>query len=243
MTEPQIKIVNRGLKFIPTSKSDTVHTAINSFFEFERRMLLQYHFRYEHNKTIPVFRVKSEWDPPEYSYLPLQKYFTHELTDITNLYKHPIPNTNNMSTEDPEAIQQLQNFKDIVIKPADKGRKVVIWPTDQYIQEVHRQLSDLKYYQLQDKDHTISTAYEISTFLTHLNKNYYIDDNLFEFLQPHNPARTPIFYMLPKIHKPNNPGRPIISGCENPTSKFVYLFGLPRKAHCAKPPILHLRHR
>ena len=75
-----------------------------------------------------------------------------------------------MSTEDIEALQQLQNHKDIVIKPADKGGKIVIWPTDHYIQEAQRQLSDKKYYQLQNKDHTISTAYEISTFLTHLNK-------------------------------------------------------------------------
>ena len=140
------------------------------------------------------------------------------------LYEHSTPNTNNMSTEDIEAIQQLENHKYIVIKPADKGGKIVIWPTDQYIQEVQRQLSDKKYYQLQNKDHTISTAYEISTFLTYLNRNYYIDDDLFEFLQPHNPARTPIFYMLPKIHKPNNPGRPKISGCDSPAANLsIYL--------------------
>ena len=224
LTEPQIRVLNRGLKFIPTPKPDTVHTAVNSFLQFKRRMLLQYHFRFDQNKTIPVFRVKSEWDPPEYSYPPLQKYFRHVLTDITNLYKHPTPNTNNMSTEDIEALQQLQNHKDIVIKPADKGDKIVIWPTDQYIQEAQRQLSDKKYYQLQNKDHTISTAYEISTFLTYLNKNYYIDDDLFEFLQPHNPSRTPIFYMLPKIHKPSNPGRPIISGCDSPPANLsIYL--------------------
>lgn len=32
--------------------------------------------------------------------------------------------------------------------------------------------------------------------------------------------RTPIFYILPKIHKPGNPGRPIISQIESPTSKL-----------------------
>ena len=31
------------------------------------------------------------------------------------------------------------------------------------------------------------------------------------------PAR---FYLLPKIHKPNNPGRPIISSCDAPTENI-----------------------
>ena len=40
LTEPQIRVLNRGLKFIPTPKPDTVHTAVNSFLQFKRRMLL-----------------------------------------------------------------------------------------------------------------------------------------------------------------------------------------------------------
>ena len=87
-----------------------------------------------------------------------------------------------------------------------------------------KQLSDEKYSKQQNTDHTVETAYEIYTFLTYLNTNYYINDDLFNFLEPHNPPRTPIFYMLPKIHKPNNPGRPIISGCDSPTANLsVYL--------------------
>ena len=131
-------------------------------------------------------------------HLPLKR----KVTDIINLYKHPVPNTNNMLAEDIEALQQLQDHKDIVIKLAHKSGKIVIWPTDQYIEEAQRQLSDKKYYQVQNEDSTISTAYKIPTFLTHLNKNYYINDDLFELLQPHNPPTTPIFYMLPKYTNP-----------------------------------------
>ena len=40
-----------------------------------------------------------------------------------------------MSAEEIEALQQIQNQKDIVIKPADKGRKIVFWPTDQYVRD------------------------------------------------------------------------------------------------------------
>ena len=35
---------------------------------------------------------------------------------------------------------------------------------------------------------------------------------------------TPLFYLLPKIHKKNNPGRPIVSACDSPTEKIsLYL--------------------
>ena len=45
--------------------------------------------------------------------------------------------------------------------------------------------------------------------------------------------RTPVMYFLPKIHKPNNPGRPIISSCSCPTeliSSFLdVMFPLVKK--------------
>ena len=33
-------------------------------------------------------------------------------------------------------------------------------------------------------------------------------------------CRTPLFYLLLKIHKKNNPGRPIVSACDSPTEKI-----------------------
>ena len=39
------------------------------------------------------------------------------------------------------------------------------------------------------------------------------------FLSPKN-CRTPLFYLLPKIHKANNPGQPIVSACDRPTEKI-----------------------
>ena len=85
-TDSQINVLNKGLRFIPTPKSDTIHTGVKSFLEFKRRMLLKYHFRAQQDKTVPIFRVKSVWEPPEYNFPPLQKYFRHVLKDITDLY-------------------------------------------------------------------------------------------------------------------------------------------------------------
>ena len=72
----------------------------------------------------------------------------------------------------------------------------------------------------QNEDHTNQSALGICTFLTHLIADSHIDDTLNEFLETHNPPRTPIFYPLPKIHKPNNLGRSIISGIDSPTANL-----------------------
>ena len=63
---------------------------------------------------------------------------------------------------------------------------------------------------------------EIATFLKGMRERRAIDQKAFEYLMPTHvrPAR---FYLLPKIHQPGNPGRPIVSSCGAPTeiSHFV----------------------
>ena len=90
-------------------------------------------------------------------------------------------------------------MKDVVIKSVGKGGKIVIWPVEQYLAEAHQQLSDEKYYKQQNTDHTVETAYKIYTFLTYLNNNYYINDDLFNFLKPHSPPWTPFLHVVKNI--------------------------------------------
>ena len=55
------------------------------------------------------------------------------------------------------------------------------------------------------------------------------------FLTIENQARTPQLYLLPKIHKQDNPGRPIISGCGGPTVKLSQYAD-----HLLKPLLKHI---
>ena len=50
-------------------------------------------------------------------------------------------------------------------------------------------------------------------------KNGEIQDDVAKLLKPAQ-SRTPIFYMLPKIHKINHPGRPVISSVNSHTEKI-----------------------
>ena len=104
------------------------------------------------------------------------------------------------------------NNKDIIIKPADKGGAIVILNKTDYIQEGLRQLNDRHFYIPLENDLTLKITME----------------NI-EYLMP-KCCRTQIFYLLPKIHKANNPGRPIVSACDGPTEKlsaFIFFYLQP----------------
>ena len=133
-----------------------------------------------------------------------------------------IPHTlkSNLSFEEKNTLDELISNTDIIIKPADKGGKIVLWDRNDYIKEAHRQLNDQTYYTQIDHNPFADLILEISTFISYLYRHNYINYQLFSFLDPKSSARIPIFYLLPKIHKPGSPGRPIISGCHSPTTKL-----------------------
>ena len=66
LTDKQITLLSRGLKFIPTpvTKENLIrHQLLADFNQFARRMRLQYIFHGEENEPHP-FHVKSDWEPP-----------------------------------------------------------------------------------------------------------------------------------------------------------------------------------
>ena len=56
-------------------------------------------------------------------------------------------NYSNLTTQEQQALRDLQNDKTIVIKPADKGSAIVIWDRDDYLKEADSQLSDSEVYE------------------------------------------------------------------------------------------------
>ena len=89
-----------------------------------------------------------------------------------------------------------------------------------FLKEVERQLSDKVFYEPCEADEITNITSELASFLESSCKLAAIDETTREFLKPPSPVRTPIFYLLPKIHKANSPGRPIISGCSGPTENL-----------------------
>lgn len=118
--------------------------------------------------------------------------------------------TDNLSRNERVALQQLLNNKHIIIKPADKGSKIVIMDKQQYAFEAHRQLHNNHHYKkITSTIHTESRTKIIDIILS-LYHNKFITAKQRNFLCGPDELRPRLFYLLPKIHKeqrgPSLPG-------------------------------------
>ena len=88
-----------------------------------------------------------------------------------------------------------------------------------YIDECNRQLNDPKFYKKEDGDITNLIQERVTTYVQRMLKDGYIDEKTKQYLIQTNvkPGR---FYILPKIHKTGNPGRPIVSSNGHPTERI-----------------------
>ena len=120
-----------------------------------------------------------------------------------------------------KALKRLQNRKDLIFKPADKGSGLVVLSHLQYEQEAMSQLNNEKHYSKLNEN----TLPEIQTKIkdninTHV-ANGSLPHATAKFLPVSN-ARPGKFYLLPKIHKSMEkpPGRPIIASNNHPTERL-----------------------
>ena len=89
-----------------------------------------------------------------------------------------------------------------------------------YVDECLRQLNDNKYYQKQTKDLTDKIQQRIKEYTSRMYNDELIDEKTYKYLTSNPNPRAGRFYILPKIHKQGNPGRPIISSNGHPTERI-----------------------
>ena len=158
---------------------------------------------------------KSKWTPPEGQFSSLDFFLKKCRHDINKLKFNRNTKFSNLSSEEWLALKSLKKRKDIVIKAADKGGAVVVWRADLYQKEALRQLSDTSFYAKVDKDLTLINQNTVKNTINDLIAKQELPATAKNLII--TTPRTSCIYFLPKIHKPNNPGRPIVSACSCPT--------------------------
>ena len=88
------------------------------------------------------------------------------------------------------------------------------------LNKIEELLADATTYKKLEADPTQAIRNDVLSTLNYLHNTCRINDETRHHLTPPNPARTPLFYGLPKVHKPNIPLRPIVSACDSPTDQL-----------------------
>ena len=95
----------------------------------------------------------------------------------------------------------------------------MVWRKDLYLAEAYRQLSDGNFNQRIPEDATQENDSIVRSFVEQAIEANELPPSATNLLVEH--SRTSNFYLLPKIHKPGNPGRPIVSACACPTEHLA----------------------
>ena len=232
LTQSETDLLQKGLNFCPTPPPPTIDNINKDVDAFARRLNLREYHTPENIDEITdnlsyqptILEKLNHREQKTYSRPSREPYLN---TYIEKLRQEITDNTvhnrrfqrNNLSKRERLALDRLSNNRDIITKPADKGGATVILNTTDYLQEAKRQLDNDTYYKRIEEDYTSEHEQSINHCIEDLVKNGEIQHDVAKLLKPAQ-SRTPIFYMLPKIHKVNNPGRPVISSVNSHTEKI-----------------------
>ena len=209
-----------NLNFIPTPGHLNKTDLLRDVNKFNRRIKLKSHFGTTFDKKELHFKSNSTWEPANVHHT-VKTFIEDFSTRIRNSLRAKIdhPGRKNLSKKEEIALENLRSRDDIIVTNADKGGAVVINDVNQYIKEAERQLLDRNFYKKVTTNPTSIHAALVNNAIDQLKNRNLIDLKIAEQLKTVNP-RTPRFYLLPKIHKPNNPGRPVVSSINCHTERI-----------------------
>ena len=171
---------------------------MKSFFELKKQDKPN-----ENNNTssdIPYIKPKSTSEP-------LENHHTIN-TSIEAL---------NNDVDEKSIISEFSKREDLVFTKADKGGAIVILDVKDYIEKANKELKDENYYKRIIHDPTHINIWKSLT--TPLKRFIVLAKNIADNLKTTN-AKTPDFYITPKVHKKDVPGWPVVSSIDCHTSKL-----------------------
>ena len=211
LTRDQLSVLNLGLNFCPVPPELNVVELKQDFKDFARKMRLKEFFsKQEPEPYIPVpFKPKGTFNPqPQCKFL--ETYLASVENTIFTESNQGRDFHRNLTSAQANALKELRTNPRIIIRDADKGSGVVVMDRDRYIAEAQRQLSDTSSYLKLPSDPSDKYARELTKLVNRVHKNGTITDEMkaHATLEENRPGR---LYLLPKVHKPGTPGRPVIS--------------------------------
>ena len=217
----EFKLLNKNLNFCPRPFQYNTKKLNDDLLRFFRTLKLKAHFtpKDDDDEAPREFRIKknSTWTPT-YTHPNVSTFIDIVNKDLKDTQKKQLPR-DNLTRAEREALENLKHREDIIITKADKGGATVIWDVKDYTKEAYKQLNDAKFYCKLIFNPTNDYTEIVENTIRSLKASGSITNNIADQLMPEN-VRTPKFYLLPKIHKPLIPGRPVISSVNCHTSSI-----------------------
>ena len=226
-------VLEKGLSFIPHARTVDSFQTLEDAQRLYRKIRLKAHFSNcdetkdniddQNEFVIKAYNKKpSTYTPRQGEFEAVDNYISTCQKQIKTINLSNRVQPTNISKEEIDALNRLKSRQDIVIKPADKGGAVCVWAKDLYIKEGEQQLSDIKFYKPLDNDKTENIQKLIVKEINSMITNKQLPESAKNLIV--KTPRCARFFLLPKIHKKENPGRPVISNISCPTyfiSKFL----------------------
>ena len=246
LTIPEIKVLAKGLKFIPVPGQPQKQALIASLKEMGRKMNCRTKFGGDNSPTHPLY-TNTGFDPGRVD--PTTDAYLDETRINLEEMNIPQASSQQLTNEERKALKNLKNLDHIVILKADKNSTIVVMDKDDYIIEGLRQLASIHYTEVRDTPDPTELANQLMRTIDGLLEANQIDKTTHRFLsQTAKQNSWWEMYLLPKVHKlsPEEitqaethslkslnktlPGRPIIAQCGSPTyyiGKLIDILLLP----------------
>jgi hypothetical protein len=245
LTKDEYSILSKGLKFCPTPNNpdpgelkedlDRLHKRLRQIAHYDNPENLNLtntqidqgsqNFNSDNFHSLAPFFHRKFKNPAKGKGPPgplnLEAMILSNERDLLQRKEGKPPVRRNITKGESQALTNLMNNDQIVIKMADKGSATVVLNRIDYLKEGHRQLSDTKAYRVLESDPTEQFRREINNVIEEMYQSGEIDERVRQYLiEPTSKAAR--LYFLPKIHKGITPppGRPVVSGNGCPTEKI-----------------------
>ena len=219
LTLNEIKVLNKGLGFVPSHFKPDFATIDSDVKRFERKLQLHLFFindRSELSDRCVPLQNNPDWWPPK-----LNGHITHFCYNLRNLCCRFLKSkcSVNLTRNELAALRSLKTNKNIVIKKCDKGGGIAVMDTDFYLSRIRNMLNDTVTYSSVASSDIDNVKINSDKLIHDLCEKGLLNRKQMKYLTNFTP-RTPIFYGLPKVHKPDTPLRPIVSQIDSATCKI-----------------------
>ena len=146
LTDSQVSLLSRGLKFIPTPATNETkikQQLLRDYEQFARRMILLYIYHVQNIEPHP-FHVKSTWISQVQHSVALESYLENVTTQLAEI--KIIRPKNNLSRNEVKTLKELKNNPATNLKKTNKGTTIVIMNEADKIYEAKVQLDNRKHY-------------------------------------------------------------------------------------------------